>query len=295
MAPLKTGVPTPDEASEATAPAAATPEAAAPDATTGRARVPDALAARLEGYAFSPTDLGASGAATQRLSATGRPTLYLKVMSREEGGLDGERVRLEWAARRVPSPTVLAFVTEGAHDYLLLAEVPGVPLALATELPIAARVTTFAEGLRRLHDLPVAECPFDGRLAARMAEATRRVEAGLVDESDFDEERQGRSAASVLGELRARLHASPIAESPVVTHGDYTLPNVLVAPDGRLSGYVDFTRLGVADRYQDLALAVRDVGGTFGPQWVAPLVQAYGLPALDTVKVELFRLLDELF
>jgi aminoglycoside phosphotransferase len=39
-----------------------------------------------------------------------------------------------------------------------------------------------------VHVLDVASCPFDARLAGRVAEAGRRVEAGLVDRSQFERE-----------------------------------------------------------------------------------------------------------
>jgi kanamycin kinase len=46
----------------------------------------------------------------------------------------------------------------------------------------------------------------------------------------------------------------PATEDPVVRHGDYCLPNVLLDDHGRASGYVDLGDLGVADRWWDLAV-----------------------------------------
>ena len=148
-----------------------------------------------------------------------------------------------------------------------------------------------ADALRGLHALPVAVCPFDQRLASRLQAAQARVEAGRVDADDFDDERLGQSAQQVFAELRA---TRPDHEDLVVSHGDACLPNLL-AVEGRFSGFIDCGRLGVADRYQDLALAARSLVHNFGDtRWVASLFRSYGVVP-DERRLAFYRLLDEFF
>ena len=47
-----------------------------------------------------------------------------------------------------------------------------------------------------------------------------------------------------------------IAEDLVFTHGDYCLPNIIYH-EGKINGVVGLSRVGIADRYQDISLFLR--------------------------------------
>ncbi|HLX56069.1 MAG TPA: phosphotransferase, partial [Ktedonobacteraceae bacterium] len=59
--------------------------------------------------------------------------------------------------------------------------------------------------------------------------------------------------------------------------------------------FIDWGRAGIADRYQDLALAARSLAYNFGPGWESLLWEAYGLQTVDAAKIAFYRLLDEFF
>lgn len=245
--------------------------------------VPEALRDAVAGYELAATSLG-EAAGTYRLTARGRPARYLKIAKQ----LEREYVRLQWAAGRLPAPRVLAFASDAGRAYLLLDELPGTPVEFATELAVAERVAHLAKTMRSLHESPITGCPFDMRIRERLLDAEANVRRGDVDEADFDADRAGRSATSILDELRAW---PPFQEDLVLTHGDFTPANILIQPTGML----DLGRLGVADRYQDIALALRHVEADFGPAWRETFTRAYGIADIDESKLAFFRLLDELF
>ncbi len=153
-----------------------------------------------------------------------------------------------------------------------------------------AVVEALALFLQRLHAIPLSDCPFTSRYAVRMAHAEQRLKAGLVETEDFDAERAGWSADQLWAALTAML---PISEDLVVTHGDYSLNNMLLV-DGVVQGCIDLGRAGIADRYQDLAILWNCLG-EFGPSLQTHLFKCYGIAQPDLAKLRFHLMLDELF
>lgn len=256
-------------------------------------RLPVSLRSHLGGYEWRRDALGRSAACVFRLEGEGRPGLYLKG---EEAGpfceLADEAERLVWLrSQGLDCPEVIAYESDGERSFLLMTALPGADLVTATALLPEERIEILASALSTLHSLDINACPCDHRLENRLASAEARMRAGLVDETDFDETRLGKSAFFLFGELQ-RLR--PDSENLVVAHGDACLPNFMAA-GGRFAGYIDCCRLGVADRYQDIALACHSIAYNFGGEFVRPFLNAYGLSIIDPVKMDYYQLLDEFF
>lgn len=204
-----------------------------------------------------------------------------------------EYVGLEWLAGRAPVPQVRAFLRLDEGAWLLTTAVSGrTAEQLFDEQPRDGRSLTrvLAEFMRRMHAIPTVDCPFDAGLEMRMAAARRNVAAGLVDEDDFDPEREGWTAGQVLEALKAEL---PLPLERLVTHGDFSLGNLLIE-NGEVSGCIDVGRVGVADPYQDLAIlwnCLRD----YGDEVADELWPSYGLDKPDERRLRTHLLLDELF
>lgn len=259
--------------------------------------LPPALRQHLIAAEWADVTFGYSGVRVFRLIGAGQPARYLKVAPESgplRGELRAERDALVWLRGRLPTPEALAYAEDATSAYLLISEISGVmscDASFADGIPTLVRL--LGGGLHQIHALDYSACPLDQRLDRKLALATENITAGLVDEAEVDARGHAEDA---VGLLRWLVEHQPAAEDLVFTHGDYCLPNILInAERDGISGFIDLGRAGVADRYQDLALAARSLAYNFGPGWEPLLWEAYGLASVDAAKLEYYVLLDELF
>jgi len=254
--------------------------------------LPTDFAEAISGYDFRPIHLGMSPSQVFRLEDPNQPNLYLKTSPRLPGfSLLQEKQKLGWLAGRLPVPQVLQFAELETVDYLLLSEIAGQPASDDSFKPdILGVIEQLVSGLKTIHAVSITDCPFDSRIETVIELALERIEKGLIEESDFDDERLGISVEDLARELSA---SKPVREDLVFTHGDYCVPNIILK-NGNLSGFVDWGNAGIADRYQDIALLMRSVGYNFGDEWTKYVFEFYGIEP-DWGKIRFFQLLDEFF
>ncbi|GGC01490.1 aminoglycoside 3'-phosphotransferase [Pseudoduganella buxea] len=273
---------------------AANIQAGREEACTAPAAPADITAASA-GYLWARDTVGESGGRVHRLHGkAGAPELYLKHgKDAVADDIGHEMVKLRWLADYLPVPAVTQFVRTQDEAWLLMTALPGHTayqvMAARPDLQ-GAVVDALATFLRRLHVIPADACPFTSEHPYRLARARSRIDGDLVDEDDFDEERQGWTAQQVWQAMQDLL---PFAPDPVVTHGDFSLDNLIIQ-GGDVVGCIDVGQAGIADRYQDLAIAWNCLG-EFGPALQRRFLARYGIDQVDQRKLDFHLMLDELF
>lgn len=257
--------------------------------------LPDVIRAAIHGYTSTRVTDGESGGTVVRLEARNRPTLYLKAgRGNIATDIANEVARLHWLTPRIAAPTVVKFIREPDSAFVITTAVAGISAYrhLVSHPGLRVRtVAAVARFMQVLHALPVTDCPFDAGNTVRLAEARRHLDAGRVDVSDFDDARLGWTAEGVWAEMTGLL---PLPFQRAVTHGDYSLDNILIGEDGDVTGIIDVGRAGVADPYQDIAILWNSLG-EFGEDLQLALWHALGITKPDERKLRFHLCLDEFF
>ena len=141
---------------------------------------------------WTPITVGRSRARVWRIALSDNTAVFLKSERKHPlAELPGEIERLSWLTRMgFKAPRVVDTDDTSDSIWLLMTAVPGQDLTHWMRDP-AQFGRIYAQGLKRLHALDPRTCPFDHSLEQRLAAAQARLDAGLVDETDFDPEHQG--------------------------------------------------------------------------------------------------------
>ncbi|WP_112245379.1 phosphotransferase [Kribbella monticola] len=232
---------------------------------------------------------GESGAEVFR-----RGGVYAKCCSVEGiAELRGERDRVGWlAGTGIPGAEVVDWIESEGGAALLTTAVPGVG---GGELPASRRAADSLAGIvKALHEVPVAECPFERRVDDVIGQAGDVVRRGVVEPDFLTDEWRLVPPERLLAGLYAELAEVKAKADLVVCHGDACLPNFLFDPDTlECTGMIDVGRLGIADRYADLAL----LKAQLEDEWALDATEfltTYGLAEPDGQRLTFYRLLDSL-
>lgn len=228
----------------------------------------------------------------------------LKIQPRS-GETDNEFNILNWVGNNLPVPEIIFYIVEDGLAFTLMSRVSGNMLCDDEYLSNPQKVISLvAQGFQKMWSVDVQDCPYIySRLTERLKTAEVIVDKNLVDVDNTEPETFGTEGFNSPKELLQWLKNNRPEEDIVFTHGDYCLPNIFAYGD-TISSFIDLGKAGPADRWQDIAIAIRSLthnfDGTytdgkkiydFKPQM---LIDELGIE-FDEQKYRYYLLLDELF
>lgn len=218
---------------------------------------------------------------------------------------DNEYEVLKWLAGRCPTPTILEYEKEDGMAYTLMTKAAGKMLCDDEFMRNPQRlVDLIAEGLKMLWSVDVKDSPCCySRLNERLKAARFNVENGKVDLDNVEPDTFGPNGFADPMELLTWLENNRPEEDLVLSHGDFCLPNIFT--DGNtITCFIDNGKMGAADRWQDIAIALRSLQHNFDGKYTDGISYDGYTPnmLLDKLGIEMdekknryYLLLDELF
>ncbi len=259
--------------------------------------IPECIKTQINDVPCTCDDIGLSGSTILLF-----PDKVLKIQEHSEEAVHELRA-MEWLQGRIAVPKVLAHAYAEGKSYLLMSKMKGRMACSEYYLEhFRLLVEILARALEKLWEVPISDCPLDCSLDQKLRAAEFRVTHNLVDCSLVEPETFGPGGFQNPQELLQWLKDHRPEEEPVLSHGDFCLPNLFVQEDGSVS-FIDLGRCGAADKWQDLALCFRSLrwnsqgeyGGKIYPENDPLLLfKKLGMEP-DREKLRYYTLLDELF
>lgn len=230
---------------------------------------------------------------------------YVLKIQKQSIETDNEKDIAEWLNPRIPVPKMLEYYIEEGNAYTLMTKINGTMLCDEEYLNNSTLlVKLVAKALKLLWSIDVSSCPFKvSRLEDRLIEAKRNIENGFVNMDNVEPETFEKGGFTGPKELLEWLENNKPKEDTVLSHGDLCLPNIF-GKGNEIIGFIDIGKMGPADRWQDIAIAIRSLKHNFEGKYnqgkkyfdfePEMLLNELGIK-LDKEKYRYYLLLDELF
>ncbi len=206
-----------------------------------------------------------------------------------------EYTMMKWLQSKLPVPKIIEFCTSSGYNYLLMSKIDGFMSCDEYYLNNPKElVHLLAEGLKMLWKINIDGCPHINDVKNKLKLARIRIDNNLINIDDCETETFSENGFKDVEELYRFLVDNKPNQELVFSHGDYCLPNIFFN-NRSVSGFIDLSNCGIADKWQDIALCVRSLKHNLGNEnYTDLLFEELGIKR-DNDKIKYYILLDELF
>lgn len=260
--------------------------------------LPDQIRTAIEGRAYEKNNIGMSGSQVFLFE-----DMVLKIQNVSKETENEVRV-CKWLRGKLPVPEIIEYTVAEDKAYCLMTRIHGKMLCedvYMNDPELLLGLVT--QALKLLWSVDIRECPCDNSLDIQLEMARYQVENNLVQIENAEPETFGKNGFSSPAELFCWLEDHRQEEELVFSHGDFCLPNVLADGD-KVTGFIDLGRMGIADRWRDIAICDRSLRHNFEGAYNGGipykgyssdrLLKSLGIKE-DKEKCDYYILLDELF
>ena len=205
---------------------------------------------------------------------------------------------LKWLKGKIPVPELICQDTYNNKSYLLMTKIEGKMSCDNYYLENSdLLLKLLSEAFKLLWSVDISDCPVNKDINTKLKEARFRVENNIVDKESFNNDE-----FKTPEELLLWLESNKPEYEPVLSHGDFCLPNIFLEGD-KIKGFVDLGDSGVSDKWYDIALCYKSLknnfNGTYGGKVYSNFDPNSLFKALEIEpnfeKIKYFILLEDLY
>ena len=224
-------------------------------------KLPESISRIIQDEKYEKDDIGMSDSSVMIFRDK---VLKIQKLNKEA---ENEYGMLLYLQGMLPVPQVYAWEKENGTAYLLMEKCAG-EMACSDNY-MADPVTQcrlLAAGMKKMWDMDISDCTFDQSLSHKLAQAEINVKSGLVDLDNVEPETFGENGFKDPYDLLEWLCRNRPVEEPVMSHGDYCLPNLFGVGE-RVTGFIDLGRSGVGDKWCDIAICFRSLNHNYSGKY----------------------------
>lgn len=232
-------------------------------------------------------------AATVYRCAVKNTSVYLKEIDKIYApttySVKRESKMMQWLDGKINVPKVLEYGESQNNEYLIMSELPGETIDNFSDKP-EKFISYYVKALKILWNIDTKDCPFDSSVNMRLSELRYLLDNNLAytDDDDWEDSTSFESPEEFYNWLRSNKPE----EELVFSHGD--ISNIYIS-DGEVY-FFDLARCGKCDKYQDIALAVREIRHFYNNNKEYEKMFFEMLDIIpDYDKINYYLLLDEMF
>lgn len=208
------------------------------------------------------------------------------------GVLTKEHERLTWLAGKTKVPQIVLYEVEDNVEYLITKAVEGEMLCSNYyinnwKMGIAILIEAFNE----IYNIDIKNCPFNVGLDYKLALVKSNIDNNLLDINAINKDVLEKF--KTVENIYKYLLENKVKEEWCFSHGDMSLPNVF-ATDHKFSGFIDVGECGIADKWFDIAIAVKTIKRNYGEKAVDLFFKQLGIKK-NQIKINYYLLLMELY
>ena len=196
--------------------------------------------------------------------------------------LEPEYMRIKWLENKLKCPKIFMWKSDKDKEYLLMEYMEGQNAYMYDNIGYK-----LGQELRKIHNIKIDDCKFDDYSVDNLLlKAKASIDSALFELLLLYPNETKNSIIKFL-EINKPT-------DKVFTHGDYSLPNILINDKNDQYSFIDLGQAGISTKYLDLFCAIKSFKMNHLENEIEDFLKGYGIEELDDNIMKWMNIIDKI-